>query len=96
MNSIQTLDLILFKVGEYGTAILTIITAVISIGLAYLVFRTGWRMMKDQSFQMGGYYLRQTPYKGYNRWRSKAWNSTHMPVPPTQDFNKNYKAYADF
>jgi len=33
----------------YGTALVTILTAVIGIGVAYLVFRFGWRKVKGST-----------------------------------------------
>lgn len=33
----------------------------------------------DRSGQIGGFYYWNTPYKGYNRWRSRTWNMEHMP-----------------
>jgi len=75
MTPASTTAIILGSVTNYGIALLAILTAVIGIGLAYLVFRFGIkRLFYDQSLEIGGYYLRKTPYAGYNRFRSKEWN----------------------
>ena len=34
---------------DYGSALVLILTAVIGIGLAYLVFRFGWRKIKGST-----------------------------------------------
>jgi len=34
---------------DYGTALLVILTAVIGIGVAYLVYRFGWRRVKGST-----------------------------------------------
>lgn len=34
---------------DYGTALVTILGAVIGIGVAYLVFRFGWRKVKGST-----------------------------------------------
>jgi len=39
-------EIITDAVTDYGTALLIILGAVIGIGLAYLVFRFGWRRVK--------------------------------------------------
>jgi len=46
MTASATEALVLSNLGDFGTAVLSIITAVIGIGLAYLVFRFGWRKIK--------------------------------------------------
>jgi len=60
----------------YGTVLLIFAGYTIALGLAVLVFNYGWRLIKDRSFTIGGFYVRDLPYKGYNRWRSKKWNMT--------------------
>lgn len=67
-------DLIKSNVEAYGVALMYILSAVAAIAAGVLVFRTGWRLVKDRSFTIGGFYVRQVPYKGYNRFRSRAWN----------------------
>jgi len=42
----STTVLITDNVNDFGVAVLTIITATIGLGLAYLVFRFGWRKVK--------------------------------------------------
>jgi len=75
MNETTALQMIVSAISDLGTAVLTIVTATLVVGLGYLVFTVGWsRIFMDKSLMIGGLYLRNTPYKGYNRWRSKAWN----------------------
>lgn len=75
MSSSASLAIILGGITSYGTAILTIVGAILVVSLGYLVFRFGIdRLLHDQSLMIGGFYLRNTPYKGYNRFRSKTWN----------------------
>lgn len=77
MDANDTQTLIIDNVAVYGYAVLSIIGAILVISIGYLVFRYGWKLVCDQSLEIGGYYLRKTPYKGYNRFRSKAWNMKH-------------------
>lgn len=46
MNASSTQALITGTIADFGIAVLAIITAVIGLGLAYLVFRFGWRRVK--------------------------------------------------
>jgi len=34
----------------------------------------------DRSFRVFGFYVRDVPYRGYNRFRSQQWNLEHMPT----------------
>jgi len=78
MTTILTQNLILSAITQYGLAVLGIISAIIVIALAYLVYQFGLsRVLHDKSLMVGGYYLRNTPYKGYNRFRSQRWNNEH-------------------
>jgi len=77
MDYTDTLTLILTNLAIYGLAVLAILGAVVGLALGYLVFKYGWRLLNDQSITLGGYYLRSTPYQGYNRFRSQTWNSKH-------------------
>lgn len=70
-------QLILDQIAILGLAILSILGAVVVLMLGYLVYKYGKRLLFDQSITLGGYYLRNTPYAGYNRWRSQKWNSKH-------------------
>lgn len=75
MNLNDTQNLITQAITQYGLAVLGIISAIIVIALAYLVYRKGYDMVfHDSSLMIGGYYIRSKPYKGYNRFRSKSWN----------------------
>jgi len=42
----DTQALVTSTLGTFGTAVLVIITAVIAVGVAYLVFKFGWRKVK--------------------------------------------------
>jgi len=78
MTVIAIQNLMLSAITQYGLAVLGIITAIIVIGVAYLVYRFGVsRLLHDRSLMIGGYYLRNTPYKGYNRFKSQRWNMEH-------------------
>jgi len=46
MTASGTLALSLSTLSTYGLAVLAIITAVIGIGVAYLVYKFGWRKVK--------------------------------------------------
>jgi len=46
MTASATQALITGAVSSFGTAVLAIITATLAIGLAYLVFRFGWKKVK--------------------------------------------------
>lgn len=46
MSAASTTPLILDALTDFGTALLTILGAVIVIGVGYLVFRVGWRKVK--------------------------------------------------
>jgi len=73
LNSIETL--ITSTLTDFGASVLVILTAVIGLAIAYVAFRFGFnKLLFDQSLMVGGFYLRKTPYKGYNRFRSKQWN----------------------
>jgi hypothetical protein len=46
MNATATQALVTGAVTDFGTSVLAIITATIGLGLAYLVFRFGWKKVK--------------------------------------------------
>lgn len=79
MNTIAMKNLILSSLSSYGTQLVIILTAIIGIGLAYLVFRMGWRLVQGTTWQSNAWLDRMTykPYKGYNRFRSRSWNVQH-------------------
>jgi len=78
MTYTDTLTVILNAITSYGIAILVILGALLGISLAYLVFHFGWnRLISDKSLMIGGFYVRNTPYAGYNRFRSRKWNMEH-------------------
>jgi uncharacterized membrane protein YgaE (UPF0421/DUF939 family) len=49
MNATVASGIITSALGDYGTALVTILTAVIGIGVAYLIFRFGWRKVKGST-----------------------------------------------
>ncbi len=46
MTASATEALVIATLGTFGTSVLVILTAVIGIGVAFLVFRFGWRKVK--------------------------------------------------
>jgi len=75
MNIIDAQNLLLSTTQNAGTTALAIFTAVIGLGVAVLVLKFGMhKLLHDQSLQIMGMYVREVPYKGYNRWRSRKWN----------------------
>jgi len=74
MNAENTKNLIVDMAQDFGETLIIVLGAVITIGLGMLIFREGFKLLKDQSYSIGGFYVRNLPYKGYNRWRSKKWN----------------------
>lgn len=78
MNSISVKNLIISTLNDYGISLAIILASIILILAGSLIFREGYKFLTDQSYTLGGYYLRKVPYKGYNRFRSKKWNMEHM------------------
>jgi len=56
-----------------------ILSAVLAIGVAYLVFRTGWAQLAIYNGALGTRlrYMGKPPWKGYKRFRSVQWNMEH-------------------
>lgn len=80
MNATTATSLLLTSLNDFGLSILVILGAVLIIGIGVLIFHYGWdRLAHDQSLEIGGYYVRNLPYKGYKRFHSKKWNMEHMP-----------------
>jgi len=73
MTSEFTKDLIIATLSTYSFYVVTILTAVIAVGVAYLVYLWG----KDQSFKVFGIYTHRVPWKGYKRFHSYDWNKKH-------------------
>jgi len=46
MSTSTALAAVTSSLTDFGTAVLTIITAVLVIGVGYLVYRVGWRHVK--------------------------------------------------
>lgn len=46
MTASATQAIVLSTLTDFGTSVVAIIGAVIGVGLAYLVFRFGWRKVK--------------------------------------------------
>jgi len=83
MGTSSATQLVLGAAVDFGYAAVVVLGSVITLSLGFFIFRWGWktllRMAGDQSLSIGGYYLRNLPYKGYSRWHSKKWNMEHMP-----------------
>ena len=78
MGATAVKNLILIGIRDFGSSLLLIVGACLVIGVGMFIFREGRRFLTDQSYSLGGYYLRSVPYKGYHRFRSKKWNMEHM------------------
>jgi len=79
MDTTAIISLIVDTATAFGLAVLAVITTTLEIGVAYLLFTVGWnRLINDKPLMIGGFYLRNVPYKGYNRFRSKSWNMKKM------------------
>lgn len=82
MNITQTTSLIYNAFGSFGAYCFIILGTFLTLCISYLIFKTGFNQLKniftDKSLKIGGYYLRNLPYKGYNRFRSEKWNMDHM------------------
>jgi len=79
MTTSTILILILSTFTRLGSAMLAVLATALGIGIAYLVFRFGWsKLGGDMSYSIGGFYLFNTPFKGYHRFRSRKWNMEHM------------------
>ncbi len=79
MTAIAIQSLIITYLGYFTASVLVILTAVIGVGVAYLIFRFGWkRVITDQSLMISDIYIRKLPFRGYNRFRSKEWNMKNM------------------
>lgn len=67
-----------YNVGEVALAILA---TTLAVPVSLFVFRWGWgevkRALTDESYTIGGFFVRKVPYAGYNRWRSRKWNMEH-------------------
>lgn len=80
MDATSITSLITGQIASFGLAALAVLASLVVVMVGLLVFRFGWyKLLHDQSLEIGGYYVRKTPYRGYNRFRSKAWNMAHMP-----------------
>lgn len=49
MTTSSATSLVTDTLSDYSGALLTILTAVIGIGVAYLIFRFGWRKVKGST-----------------------------------------------
>jgi len=77
MTNTAVTNLILNTIADWSLNAFLVISTGIGVSIGYLVYKFGWRLIKDQSLMIGGFYVRNTPYKGYNRFRSKQWNMKH-------------------
>jgi len=75
-------DLIVSGFGSATLAVIAILSLVVAMSIAFIVFYFGWgklaRILSDKSLKIGGYYVRNKPYAGYHRFRSEKWNMEHM------------------
>jgi phosphate/sulfate permease len=46
MNAAAITTLVTDTIGDFSSSALTIVTAVIAVGLAFLLFRWGWKKVK--------------------------------------------------
>jgi len=81
MTSLAIQSLILSGITSFGLAVLGIITAIIVISVAYLVFNFGYKTLFlgqtsliSSRIQFFDHAPFTKPYKGYNRLRSQSWN----------------------
>jgi len=77
--------LIIDTLATYGTNLVIILSAVVGVGVAYLVFCFGlnavWHADGTTNW-LGSHWsaydhLTYKPYKNYNRFRSRKWNMSH-------------------
>jgi len=74
MNTTLAAEIIRNAILDYSDNLYWIVVSVVGVIVAFFVLRQGIRYFTDQSFSLGGFYMRKTPYKGYNRFRSREWN----------------------
>jgi len=74
MTNTAVTNLILNTIADWSLNAFLVISTGIGVSIGYLIYKFGWRLINDQSLMIGGFYVRNTPYKGYNRFRSKQWN----------------------
>lgn len=82
MNTTQTSSLIYNAFSDFGYYVFVILSIFLTFAVAYFIFKTGFNFLQnvitDKSYKIGGFYVRNLPYKGYNRFRSEKWNMDHM------------------
>jgi len=66
MDTTATQTIIINALTQYGASVLVIITATLAIGLAYLVFRFGWKKTKS-SLDGGMVFKDNMERSAYNR-----------------------------
>jgi len=74
MTNTAVTNLILNTIADWSFNAFLVISTGIGVSIGYLIYKFGWRLINDKSLIIGGFYLRNTPYKGYNRFRSRKWN----------------------
>jgi len=84
MSSIAVKNLIITHTIDFGLALLAIVGACLVIGIGVLIFRNGWQLIQSTTMpdvaRMGWNRVDRffyKPYKGYKRYRSRAWNMEH-------------------
>lgn len=79
MNAISTGNLILAGIASFGSEGLIVLGSLVGIIVGLLIWKFGVAFFHDESFRVGGFYLRKVPYAGYKRFHSQKWNMEHMP-----------------
>lgn len=79
MTATNATTLLTNSLTTFGANALIVLSAMIELAVALLIFHFGIkRLFTDKSLEIGGYYLRNTPFKGYKRFKSQKWNMEHM------------------
>jgi len=84
MTASATQAVITSGLADFGGSVLVILTAVIGVGIAYIVFDFGYKTIiqgRTSFLSSKLLFLDHVPfvkpYKNYNRLRSKKWNIEH-------------------
>jgi len=83
MNQAAATVLMISQTQQLGTALFLVAVSFFTVAVGILVIPWGFknllRMAGDQSLSIGGFYVRNLPYKGYKRFHYRKWNMQHMP-----------------
>lgn len=77
MNAENIKNLLLVGLAQFGGAMIIILTALILIGVGFLVFSVGKRMIINGDFGATIDHMVKPKWKGYKIWRSEKWNMEH-------------------